>query len=760
MPEIGQTISHYRILEKIGEGGMGVVYKAEDTRLHRQVALKFLPEEISSSRQVLMRFEREAQAASALNHPHICTIHDIDQADGQTFIALELLEGQTLKQRIASGSFKTAELLDVAIQITDALNAAHSKSIIHRDIKPANIFITQSGQAKILDFGLAKFSSVRQESADTTLSAEETLTIPGSAVGTIAYMSPEQARGEELDARSDLFSFGAVLYEMATGRRAFAGSASAIVFNEILSKTPTAPIDLNPVLPNQLDQIINKALEKDRNLRYQSAYDLGADLRRLKRDRDSGYKVPARQSARIPSLAVLPFANMSGDKEQEYFSDGLAEEIINALTKLSGLKVAARTSSFFFRGKEGDIREIGAKLNVENVLEGSVRKAGNRIRITAQLISIADGYHLWSERYDHEMTDIFAIQDEISSAIVDNLKVTLKVGEKTALRRRSTDDPEAYNLYLKGLYFVARPSPKAYGKAMDFFRAAIDKDPNFALAYAGMANVFSSLGILNLAPPTEMWPKAKAALKKSLSLNKDLAEAHAIAAGLAFWYEWDWEAADQSFDRVLTLNPGDAFSHGTRGWFLLNRRRFDEAIQEVKRALELDPLMPLYYAWSVGLHWSVGRQDEALQEFAKALEIEPNFGLAYFHAGMAHFLKGQLDEAEETWEKAKKLIVFPGWTEFGLVLISLQKGDRQKAEQIFKETVESKRKIKNVSATCIAWMAGNLDKFDLAFKFLDRAYEERDTLMPFVHVYSEYVCPAILADLRFKGVLAKMRLDL
>jgi len=341
---------------------------------------------------------------------------------------------------------------------------------------------------------------------------------------------------------------------------------------------------------------------------------------------------------------------------------------------------------------------------------------------------------------------------------VDSLKVTLRVGEKTALRKRSTDDPEAYSLYLKGLYFYARPSPESYEKALACYSAAIDKDPDFALAYAGMADVFGGLGIMNLAPPAEMWPKAKVALQKALKLDEELAEAHAVAAALAFWFEWDWEAAGLSFDRVLSLNPGDAFSHGMRGWFCLNRRRFDEAIREIKQALELDPLMPLYYAWSVGLHWSVGKPDEALEEFAKALEIDPNNGLAHFHGGVAYYRKGLLDEAINILEKGKKLFAPPGWMEAMLGLIFLRKGDREKAERILADIIENKKIVRHVSAPCIAWLAGELGKLDLAFEFLDKAYEERDILMAFIHVYAEIFSPAISADPRFKAVLEKMNL--
>ncbi len=736
----------YKIIGEIGRGGMGIVFKAGDTKLKRPVALKLLPVALSYSSEARERFIREAQASAALDHPNICTVYEVEEHDGQMYIAMAYIDGTSLKQRIAQKPLKAAEALEIAIQVAEGLEEAHRKGIVHRDIKPSNIMLTAKGQAKIMDFGLARLESA----GDLTRSA--------AVMGTVAYMSPEQALGKKVDHRTDIWSFGCLVYEMLAGHGPFQGGHEQAILQAIVHGESQPITALRHDIPVGLEKILDRCLKKNYLDRYPDADALISDLKAVNLAEIASTPSIAAPKA-PPSIAVLPFADMSPEKDQGHFAEGIAEELLNALAHIQGLRVVARTSAFALKNTNLDIREIGRKLSVKSVLDGSVRKSGSRLRVTAQLINVEDGFHLWSERYDRDMADIFAIQDEITAAIVDSLKVTLKVGEKTALRKRSTDDPEAYSLYLKGLYFVARPSTESYGKALNFFRAATDKDPNFALAYAGMANVFSFLGLMNLAAPAEMWPKAKGALQKALSLDEDLAEAHAVAAALAFWFEWDWEAAGRSFDRVLSLSPGDAMSHGTRGWFFVNRRRFDEAILEIRRSLELDPLMPLYYGWSVGLHWSAQRADEALQELAKALEIDPNMGVAYFHGGVSYFLKGLLDEASDTLEKGKKLFAPPGWIEAMHGIILLRKGDREKAARNLEETIETKKTIKNVSAVCIAWLAAELGKLDMAFEYLDRAYEERDILMCFIHVYTEMFSPVISADPRFKDVLARMKLD-
>ncbi|MBE3133066.1 MAG: protein kinase, partial [Acidobacteria bacterium] len=625
----GTRLGPYEIQAAIGAGGMGEVYRARDTRLGRDVAIKVLPLELVKDPAALERFQREARAASTLNHPHICTIYDIGETDPSTdstgspqagsgqaapFIAMELLEGQTLRERLRSADgesvrsdsvretspLRIAQIVDLGLQLADALEAAHAKGIIHRDIKPANIFLTTRGTAKLVDFGVAKLLS-EPHPADTEAptTAGGWGTGAGVALGTVDYMSPEQVRGEALDARTDLFSLGVVLYEMATGLAPFRGATSGAVLGEILTKAPTAPVRLNPDVPPDLERIVNKLLEKDRALRYQSAREMFVDLTRLKRERESGRAAAPGVWAppRIPSLAVLPFTNLSADKENEYFSDGLAEDIIDALTQVPGLRVMARTSAFAFRGKEADVREIGARLNVETILEGSVRRAGNRIRVTAQLVNASDGYHLWSQRFDREMTDVFAIQDEISQAIVEKLRVRLSANRP--LVKRYTENLAAYDLCLKARYHLLKLTQEGREAGRQYCEQAIALDPDYALAYVVLAESYFWSAYWGSTNPREAFARAKSAALEALRIDDTIADAHSALGTVLGTGEFDWHGAEREFRRALELNPFSAvvrydYAWCYAMWFLLPLGRVEQALTEMRRALELDPLDPFY----------------------------------------------------------------------------------------------------------------------------------------------------------------------
>ena len=578
---IGQTVSHYRITSKLGSGGMGVVYEAEDTKLGRHVALKFLPAEMARDAASLERFQREARAASALNHPGICTVYEIDQHEGQHFIAMELLEGETLAERVRRGPLDLGPLLDLGIQIVDALESAHTKGIVHRDLKPANLFVNARGQAKILDFGLAKIERARpagggdHSEAPTAVQPNE-LTTAGSTMGTVSYMSPEQARGQVTDARTDLFSLGTVLYQAATGALPFQGETSAVVFEAILNREPPPVGQANPVLPAELNRILGKALEKDRGLRYQTATDFKTDLLRLKRDSDSGGRRAAELSDSRPgapaktaekSIAVLYFENLSGVKEDEYLRDGVTEDIITELSKIKGLKILSRPTVLPYRDKSVTAAQVGLQLKAGFVLAGSIRRAGNRLRITAQLVDAQNDSLLWSERYDREMADVFEVQDEIARKIAAALRVQLSPQEQAALAAKPTDNLQAYDLYLRGKSYARRLTRQDLEFALQMFENAAALDPRFALAHAAIALSCAQFNQhFDRAPA---WiERGKAASQKASALGSDSPEVQVAEA----WILYAEGRYDEAVSRVREAIARKADAEGA--YYLLGRALF------------------------------------------------------------------------------------------------------------------------------------------------------------------------------------------
>ena len=784
----GSTFAgRYQIIEELGKGGMGKVYKVLDKEVNAKIALKLIRPEIAADKKTIERFRNELKTARDISHKNICRMYDLNKEEGSYYITMEYVEGQDLKSLVRqTGQLAIPTTISIAKQVCEGLSEAHKLGTVHRDLKPSNIMIDKEGNARIMDFGIAR-----------SLKAKG-ITDAGVMIGTPEYMSPEQVDGKEVDQRSDIYSLGVILYEMVTGQVPFEGETPLSVALKHKSKIPPNPRDINYRIPEDLAHVILKCMEKDSEERYQGAEELFSELTRIEKGIPTAERglpgrkpltvlrklkkllipalvfialaivgviiwklLPQKEAVPIPSdqpsIAVLPFEDLSPEKDQEYFCDGLAEELINTLSNIKNLRVVARTSAFSFKGKNIDIREIGRILNVETTLEGSVRIAGNRLRIIAQLINVADGFHLWSERFDRELDDVFTIQDEISLAIVGKLKIKLFGEEKAKILKHPTEDLEAYNLYLKGRYFWNKRTEEGYQKSLEYFQKAIKRDPSYALAYTGIADYYNLLGFYDYLPPKEAFPKAKASVEKALEIDDTLAEAHNSLAFIKENYDWDWKEAEREYKRAIELNPSYATAHQWYAGFLGAMGRHDESIAENKRAQELDPLSPII-GTDLGTNFCSARQyDKAIEELHKVLEMDPNYIVAHIFLGVAYAGKEMYNEAISELKKASDLSggdeslikVFLG------VIYSLS-GRKDEAEKVLEEMIElSKQRF--ISPYFIAIINAGLGQNDEVFKWLEKAYEERDHWMPSLKVFP--VLDSVRSDPRFKALLVKMNLE-
>ena len=747
-PMIGKIVSHYKILDKLGEGGMGVVYKAHDMKLDRDVALKFLPPHLPVTHEHIARFELEVKAISALNHPHIATIYDVDETDGRKYIVLEYIPGGTLKSKLRQLTsdgrvLSFSEVLEYGIQIAGALAHAHRHQIIHRDVKTDNLMLTEEGTVKLADFGLAKLRDSVQ------------ITKTGGTLGTPAYMSPEQIRGENVDQRSDIFSYGVVLYEMITGRLPFLAEHEPAVLYRILHEEPVPLKSLRLDMPVGLEDIVNKAMQKDRQHRYERADDLLLDLKSVMGDIEAG-RVEGRPSfaGGTYRIAVLPLVNISPDPQDEYFADGMTEELISTLSRIRGLRVIARTSVMQYKRTSKSITDIGRELKVETILEGSVRKAANKLRITAQLINVANQEHLWSEDYDRELQDVFAIQSSVAQQVASALKVELLAGDKEQMNKRPAQNLEGYTLYLKGRYCWNKFSEEGLQSSIMYFQQAIDRDPLYGLAYAGLAVSYATLGV-NYLPPSEAFPKAKVAAETALAVDSDLPEGHAVWGAIKVFFDWDWVTAERELRRALEINPNDATAHQAFAYCLEVTGRPKEALAEIQVAHELDPLS-LVINCDVGIRFYFARRyDLAIEQYQRTLEMEPDFPIAHVWLGRAYEQKGMFQEAVGAYQKQVLILSGDGERAAALghayAVSGLMGALRHQLNELKQLSTQ-----RYVAPLDIASIYARLGEHEQAFEWLEKAYQDRFSLLPWLKLDPRF--DSLHSDSRFVTLLKKIGL--
>jgi serine/threonine protein kinase/tetratricopeptide (TPR) repeat protein len=775
---IGQTISHYKILEKLGEGGMGVVYKAEDTKLKRTVALKFLSPQALGTEDEKARFIHEAQSAAALNHPNICTVYEIDEREGQPFIAMEYIEGQSLKGIIASGPLKLGEAQNIAVQIAEGLHEAHRRNIVHRDIKPANIMITHAGRVKIMDFGLAK-------SPDRSK-----LTREGTTVGTVAYMSPEQTRGEEVDHRTDFWSLGVVLYEMISGQSPFKGDHEQAIVYSIVNEEPKPLTHLRTAVPVELERIARKAMAKSPRDRYQHADELMVDLRSLTVEIDSAgvttgpakkgftrkrrglvfgavviiaialvlarlYLIPEKSKV-IDSLAVLPLENLSGDPGQEYFADGMTEELIADLAKMGTLKVISRTSVMRYKETRKSVPEIARELDVDAILEGSVLQISGRVRITTQLIDAASDRHLWAESYERDLRDVLALQSDVARAIAREINLKLAPGEEGGLSSARQVDPQAYEAYLKGRYHWNKRTEQGIGKGIEYFEEAVRIDPAYAQAYAAIAEAFISLGDWGYYPPREIQEKTKDYAQKALAIDDESAAAYSALGRVSRDIDFNWEVAEEYFKKAILLNPNYETAHQWYSAFLSSSGRHDEAIEQAKRAVQLDPLSLVINQTLGFAYYYARRYDEAIEQGRKTLELDKNFGSMYQVIYLCYAAKGMTPEGVEAFKQAMSLDERTKIYVDDIDDAYNTSGYEGMVKWIIENMEEWTFAVYN-RPFFYAMAYASIDDKDRAFEWLERAYELRSYFVTTIGV--EPALDNLRSDPRFGELLKKIGLE-